>query len=282
MRSSELRLDRAGRAGSRSASSGTSNRSDSVHRFGADRAGGAPWSAPVSLGVSGLTSAAVGSAQTVKVTALIHGKVNAGYRGTVVLIPTDAQAALPAQYTFKSADKGVHSFPVTLKTNGSQQVTATDAAASPYTGSQTVTVSPDPARAFALALLGALLGVAGAYLTLAATYLDDLDYLGPIPVVPLLLMVVGIPLTAAAAGWLLAGRDYAARHRVTAGVGEVTRRSPCRRRRWRCRCRARVAGSRPPTRSATHRAARRPNRRRICLPRSRRRRGQLPGRSGCR
>ena len=97
--------------------------------------------------MSGLTSAAVGSPQTVKVTALIHGKVNAGYRGTVVLIPTDAQAALPAQYTFKSADKGVHSFPVTLKTNGSQQVTATDAAASPYTGSQTVTVSPDPARA---------------------------------------------------------------------------------------------------------------------------------------
>ena len=59
----------------------------------------------------------------------------------------------------------------------------------------------------ALALLGALLGVAGAYLALAATYHDDLDYLGRVPVVPLVLIVVGVPLTAAAAGWLLAGRE---------------------------------------------------------------------------
>ena len=63
------------------------------------------------------------------------------------------------------------------------------------------------ATAGALALLGALLGVTGAYLTLAATYLDDLDYLSRIPVVHLLLMVAGIPLTATAAGWLLAGRE---------------------------------------------------------------------------
>jgi putative ABC transport system permease protein len=63
------------------------------------------------------------------------------------------------------------------------------------------------ATAGALALLGALLGVAGAYLALAATYSDDLGYLGRIPVLPLALMVVGVPLTAAAAGWLLAGRQ---------------------------------------------------------------------------
>ena len=56
-----------------------------------------------------------------------------------------------------------------------------------------------------LALLGALLGVAGAYLVLAATYYEDLGYLGRIPVLPLAVMVVGVPLTAAAAGWLLAG-----------------------------------------------------------------------------
>ena len=49
------------------------------------------------------------------------------------------------------------------------------------------------ATAGALALLGALLGVAGAYLALAATYLDKLDYLGRIPVLYLVLMVVGIP-----------------------------------------------------------------------------------------
>ncbi len=63
------------------------------------------------------------------------------------------------------------------------------------------------ATAGSLAFLGALLGVAGAYLALAATYLDDLDYLGRIPVLPLVLMAVGLPLAATAAGWLLAGRE---------------------------------------------------------------------------
>jgi putative ABC transport system permease protein len=62
------------------------------------------------------------------------------------------------------------------------------------------------ATAGTLALLSALLGVAGAYLALAATYSDDLGYLG-VPVVPLVVIVVGIPLAAAAAGWLLAGRQ---------------------------------------------------------------------------
>ena len=59
----------------------------------------------------------------------------------------------------------------------------------------------------ALALLGALLGVAGAYVVLAATYHDDLGYLSDVPVLYLALAVVGVPLAAAAAGWLLAGRE---------------------------------------------------------------------------
>ena len=63
------------------------------------------------------------------------------------------------------------------------------------------------ATAGALALLGALLGVAGAYLALAATYHDDLGYLGRVPVIPLALIVMGVPLAAIAAGWLLAGRE---------------------------------------------------------------------------
>jgi putative ABC transport system permease protein len=63
------------------------------------------------------------------------------------------------------------------------------------------------ATAGALALLGALLGVAGAYLVLTATYLNDLGYLSRVPVLSLVLIVVGIPLTAIAAGWLLAGRE---------------------------------------------------------------------------
>jgi putative ABC transport system permease protein len=59
----------------------------------------------------------------------------------------------------------------------------------------------------ALALLGALLGVAGAYVALMATYHDDLGYLGDVPVLHLVLAVAGVPLAAAAAGWLLAGRE---------------------------------------------------------------------------
>jgi putative ABC transport system permease protein len=59
----------------------------------------------------------------------------------------------------------------------------------------------------ALALLGALLGLAGAYVVLAATYLDDLGHLSRIPVLYLVLMVVGVPWAAIAAGWLLSGRE---------------------------------------------------------------------------
>jgi putative ABC transport system permease protein len=58
-----------------------------------------------------------------------------------------------------------------------------------------------------LALLGALLGVAGAYVVVAATYLDDLGYLARIPVLYLVLIVIGVPWAAIAAGWLLSGRE---------------------------------------------------------------------------
>jgi putative ABC transport system permease protein len=59
----------------------------------------------------------------------------------------------------------------------------------------------------ALALLGALLGVAGAYVAMAAVYHDELDYLSDVPFLYLTLVTVGFPLAAAAAGWLVAGRE---------------------------------------------------------------------------
>jgi putative ABC transport system permease protein len=58
-----------------------------------------------------------------------------------------------------------------------------------------------------LALLGVLLGAAGAYLALLAGYHDDLGALGRVPVAHLAVTVIGLPLTAAAVGWLLAGRE---------------------------------------------------------------------------
>jgi putative ABC transport system permease protein len=59
----------------------------------------------------------------------------------------------------------------------------------------------------ALALLAAVLGVAGAYVVMLALYHDDLGYLKDVPALYLVLAVVGVPLAATAAGWLLAGRE---------------------------------------------------------------------------
>jgi putative ABC transport system permease protein len=42
---------------------------------------------------------------------------------------------------------------------------------------------------------------------LAATYSDDLGYLDSVPVLGLAMIVVGVPLVATGAGWLLAGRE---------------------------------------------------------------------------
>jgi putative ABC transport system permease protein len=63
------------------------------------------------------------------------------------------------------------------------------------------------ATAGSLALLGTMLATIGAYVTLAAGYISDLDTLRQVPVPELLLLVVGTPLVATAAGWLLAGRE---------------------------------------------------------------------------
>ena len=63
------------------------------------------------------------------------------------------------------------------------------------------------ATAAALGLLGALLGTGGAYLALLAWHRSDLHALTQVPVVDLVALIAGLPLIAAAAGWLLAGRQ---------------------------------------------------------------------------
>jgi putative ABC transport system permease protein len=62
----------------------------------------------------------------------------------------------------------------------------------------------------ALALLGVLLGAIGAYLALLAGYHNDLGALGRVPVGHLAVTFVGLPVAAAAAGWLLVGREPSA------------------------------------------------------------------------
>jgi hypothetical protein len=106
-----------------------------------------------------------GTTGTVTVTALdVNGNTSAGYTGTVHFTSSDSQAALPADYTFTSADAGVHTFSVTLKTAGSQSLTATDTANASITGTQTG-IAVNPAAATTLIVGGfpaaATFGVAG-------------------------------------------------------------------------------------------------------------------------
>jgi putative ABC transport system permease protein len=63
------------------------------------------------------------------------------------------------------------------------------------------------ATAGALAGLGTLLGIAGAYLVMVGAYINRLGDLAHVPVVHLAVMVLGVPLVATLAGWLLAGRE---------------------------------------------------------------------------
>jgi putative ABC transport system permease protein len=63
------------------------------------------------------------------------------------------------------------------------------------------------ATAGALALLGALLGTTGAYLALIAWYHHNLHWLSYVPITNLAGILVGLPVTATIAGWLLAGQE---------------------------------------------------------------------------
>jgi uncharacterized repeat protein (TIGR03803 family) len=98
-----------------------------------------------SFAVSGFPSSiTAGTAGSFTVTALnADGTVNTGYTGTMHFTSSDPQAALPVDYTFTSANQGVHSFSAALKTAGSQSITTTDTGTGSVTGSDTgITVNP--------------------------------------------------------------------------------------------------------------------------------------------
>jgi phospholipase C len=107
-----------------------------------------------SFGITGFPSPiSAGVAGTFTVTAL-DTSVNTvtDYTGTVHFTSTDANAILPADYTFTSADAGVHTFTATFRHAGSQSITATDTTTSSLTGAQTgITVNPAAARHFKVA-----------------------------------------------------------------------------------------------------------------------------------
>ena len=92
------------------------------------------------LVVSAPVGSSAGSSFSVTVTAQDAYNNTAVYAGTVQLQSSDGQASLPAAYTFRPTDAGVHTFTsgVTLKTAGSQTVEAGDGF---ITGSAAVDVS---------------------------------------------------------------------------------------------------------------------------------------------
>ncbi len=110
---------------------------------------------------SGLTlaglpaSVAAGTAATFTLSAHdAFGNTATGYRGAIHFTSSDAQAVLPANYTFTSTDAGAHAFAATLKTIGSQSVTATDTASAALTASGATNVTPVAANRFTVALSG--------------------------------------------------------------------------------------------------------------------------------
>jgi predicted outer membrane repeat protein len=95
-------------------------------------------SATASLAVSGYpTLTTTGTAGTLTVTAIDNtGHVATSYRGTVHFSSSDAAAVLPVNYAYTATDNGVHVFTATLKTLGSQSITAADTVTTTIKGSQ--------------------------------------------------------------------------------------------------------------------------------------------------
>jgi hypothetical protein len=125
------------------------------------------------LQVSSFPAASVaGVSESFTVTALANsGATWTNYTGTVHFTSTDPQAVLPADYTFTSADQGVHTFTATLKTAGTQSITATDAVFASISASETGIVV-NPGAATHLALMAPSTVTAGAPFSITVTALD--------------------------------------------------------------------------------------------------------------
>ncbi|HEY9287957.1 MAG TPA: right-handed parallel beta-helix repeat-containing protein, partial [Candidatus Dormibacteraeota bacterium] len=115
----------------------------------------APASTLMVNGYSSPTTA--GDPHSVTVTALDpYNNTATAYSGTVHFTSSDGHAGLPANYTFTTGtgnDNGVHSFTATLKTGGTQSLTATDTVTSTITGTQAGIVV-NPAAASSLVVAG--------------------------------------------------------------------------------------------------------------------------------
>ena len=95
--------------------------------------------------VSAPATAVAGVPFAVSVTAQnASNSTSTGYRGTVHFTSSDAQAVLPADYTFTSGDAGAHTFTGVILKNPYNQpstITVSDAVAPMITGSASITVA---------------------------------------------------------------------------------------------------------------------------------------------
>ena len=93
---------------------------------------------PTTLTVSGFPNQTVaGVAHNLTVKAATHRAVSYPAISARSTSPAPTpKAVLPADYTFTSADAGMHVFSVTLKTNGTQSLTATDTSNSSIKGTE--------------------------------------------------------------------------------------------------------------------------------------------------
>jgi hypothetical protein len=78
-----------------------------------------------------------------------YGNIATSYAGTVHLTSSDARAILPANYTFTANDAGSHTFSATLKTAGTQSITAKDTMTDSLNSTESgITVNPAAASKF--------------------------------------------------------------------------------------------------------------------------------------
>ena len=101
-------------------------------------------------------NATAGTSFNVTVTAQTStNATDTGYVDTVHFTSTDGLAGLPSNYAFTTADAGVHTFSVTLKTAGNQTVTATDTVTGSITGiSGSVAVAAPRPRTLSVSATG--------------------------------------------------------------------------------------------------------------------------------
>lgn len=112
------------------------------------------------LVVSASSTAGAGYQLPITVSATdANGNVVTGFQGTVHLLSSDTQADLPDSYTFTSADAGVHTFDVTLKTSGTRTISAYDCD-DQLEGSTSVNVSAAAVSKLQIYEKAATLGVA--------------------------------------------------------------------------------------------------------------------------